>query len=82
MIPRSSRSKTRSRCDCGHKIILVDGHWKHIEPHPEHACSCTEPKPSKHIAQFRTEKITPAQCGIAVLGNTMLRREGFPPKES
>jgi len=24
-------SKTHSRCDCGHKIIMVDGKWQHAE---------------------------------------------------
>lgn len=66
------RSKIRSRCDCGHRIILVDGHWQHVEPHPKHACSCTEPKPSDKIGirshRALQEKVN---CGIATMYHEM-----------
>lgn len=81
-----ARSKTRSRCDCGHRIELVNGKWQHVEPHPEHACTCREPKPSDRITGPRLirkaewDKFTP--CGIATLNSTMERREGYLPGES
>jgi hypothetical protein len=73
-------SETRSRCSCGHLIILVDGHWVHKTPHPEHACTCTEPKPSEHIGMHR-EKPAQVRCGIATLNLSMERREGWMPGE-
>ena len=74
-------SKTQSRCDCGHKIILIDGHWQHAGPHPDHACTCKEPKPSQHIGQFRSHGEPQPRCGIATLNLSMERREGWLPGE-
>jgi hypothetical protein len=74
-------SATQSRCACGHKIVLVDGHWQHANPHPEAACTCTEPEPSPDIGMFRSHEKTP-KCGIATLNITMERREGWTPGES
>ena len=68
-------SAIRSRCSCGHKIILKDGHWQHVEPHPETACTCMEPKPSEHIGQFRAHGEPLVRCGISTLGRTMERHE-------
>jgi hypothetical protein len=68
-----ARSKTHSRCGCGHKIVKVDGKWQHEEPHPDHACSCSEPEPGQ-IGHFRTEKTKVINAGgIATLGNSMIR---------
>lgn len=44
---------------CHHRIKLVDGVWKHIEPHPEHACNCKTPEPiPKLIRVTRRRKET------------------------
>jgi hypothetical protein len=74
-------SATKSRCGCGHLIELVDGHWQHKTPHPEHACTCTDPQPSQHIGQFRARGEPQPRCGIATLNLSMERREGWMPGE-
>jgi hypothetical protein len=69
-------SKTHSRCDCGHKIIMVDGKWQHAEPHPAHACSCMDPKPSDNIGMFRARGSVKVRAGISTLhGASCLRYE-------
>ena len=66
------RSKTHSRCQCGHKTILVNGHWQHTEPHPDHACSCKEPAPGI-IGQFRTSQPHIPNVGISTIGRSTMR---------
>ena len=58
-------SETHSRCGCGHRLIRnEDGTWRHINPHPDHVCSCKDPQPAENIGLHRTSKPQPANCGI------------------
>lgn len=68
-------STTRSRCACGHRIVMVDGRWQHAEPHPDHACGCSDPKPSENIAVIGERgglRVRASSCSMRV---DCLRRE-------
>ncbi|MGD0535887.1 MAG: hypothetical protein ABR999_10700 [Methanoregula sp.] len=70
----SKRSQIRSRCQCGHQIIKIDGEWLHVQPHPEHACACKNPAPGliDHRLGAKPPKTTAA--GICCNSDSMLRK--------